>query len=129
MDLGVKPQRIVSGFCSHWGGKCIQSTDSVDVCATSCRSDHARKEFCVGRNLTSRPPRHFSRIPSSRTRTPYRRRTQDTTQQQAFNGEVFPRRYEQIRRPRSECVTQNCCNFSLSPLPVGRPTALTHPGV
>ena len=90
MDLGVKPQRIVSGFCSHWGRKVAYSPRSAWMCAPHRRSDLARKEFCVGRSLTSRPRGTFLAPTLRAPRTPYRLRNLDTNPTTGFQWRGFP---------------------------------------
>ena len=114
MEPGVKPRRIISNFCSH-GEESAYLPRSPWMCAPHRRFDLARKEFCVGKSLTSSLKSTFLATTLHAPRTPYRHRTQDT-QQQAFNGEVSPRKFGQIRRPRSECAIQDVA-ISLSTLP------------
>lgn len=76
MEPGVKPRRIISNFCSH-GEESAYLPRSPWMCAPHRRFDLARKEFCVGRSLSSRPQGTFLAPTLHAPRTPYRHRTQD----------------------------------------------------
>jgi hypothetical protein len=124
MDLGVNPGGSFQVFAPTWGGMCIQSA-AAWMCAPHCRSDLARKEFCVGRNLTSRPKSTFLAPTLRAPWTPYRLRTLDTNPTKGFQWRGFPSKiWTNSSSSRSECINQGVAISLFPPLPNWAPPLL-----